>query len=158
MPGHSDLMRGHFDRAKQPLDHLGMLNWLAISTRPDLTTIQSLLAQHTVSPTQQHLDASRYVGRYLKATADYGISFSSKANSSLEGFIHFPLETTSPTSFADANWGPQDASTPSLKNRRPVSLNETRSICGHVTFMSGGWSYSVEESQGETEQSQLRRG
>jgi hypothetical protein len=123
--------------------YLGMLNWLTISTRPDLMTAHSLLAIATAKPTQGHLDAIRYVGRYIKATADYGISFSSKNNESLEGFITFPLNDTEPAkpapkSFADANWGPQDASVPTLKNLRPVSLNETRSILGHLVFLSGG--------------------
>lgn len=36
---------------------MGMLNWLSISTRPDLTTVHSLLASATESPTRAHLDA-----------------------------------------------------------------------------------------------------
>jgi hypothetical protein len=128
---------------KQYRRFLGMLNWLAVSTRPDLTTIQSLLAIATTQPTQGHLDAIRYAGRYIKATADYGISFSSSANESLESFITFPLDDSDPfaprpKAFTDSNWGPQDASVPSIKNSRPVSLNETRSISGHLVFMSGG--------------------
>ena len=75
---------------------LGMLNWLTISTRPDLMTIHSLLAIATTKPTQGHLDAICYVGRYIKATADYGISFSSNANDSLESFLTFPLDDLVP--------------------------------------------------------------
>jgi hypothetical protein len=59
-----------------------MLNWLTISARPDLMTAHSLLAIATAKPTQGHLDAIHYIGRYIKATADYGISFSSKNNES----------------------------------------------------------------------------
>jgi len=122
---------------------LGMLNWLTISTRPDLMTVHSLLAIATTKPTQGHLDAIRYVGRYIKATADYGISFSSNANDSLESFLTFPLDDSipnvlKPTAFTDSNWGPQDASVPTYKTSRQVSLNETRSISGHLVFLSGG--------------------
>jgi hypothetical protein len=123
---------------------LGMLNWLMISTRPDLMTVHSLLAIATTKPTQGHLDAICYVGRYIKATADYhGISFSSNANDSLESFLTFPLDdlipnVLHPTTFTDADWGPQDASVPTLKNSCQVSLNETRSISGHLVFLSGG--------------------
>jgi hypothetical protein len=121
---------------------LGMLNWLSISTRPDLATVNSLLASATESPTRAHLDALRHVGRYIKATVDYGISFSSKPNTHLEAFVQFPLDDDSPhprpTGFADANWGPQDASMPSESNCRQIELDETRSICGHLVFLSHG--------------------
>lgn len=123
--------------------YLGMLNWLSISTRPDLTTVHSLLASATECPSQAHLDALRHVGRYIKATIDYGISFSSCSNPDLEGFIQFPLDDTDaskpkPTAFTDANWGPQDASVPPSSDPRPISLDETRSICGHLVFLSFG--------------------
>jgi len=123
--------------------YLGMLNWLSISTRPDLTTVHSLLASATESPSPAHLDALRHVGRYIKATSDYGISFSSRSNAALEAFIQFPLDDNnptkpSPTAFADSNWGPQDASTPTPQNHRQVSMDETRSICGHLVFLSNG--------------------
>jgi hypothetical protein len=36
---------------------LGMLNWLSISTCPDLATVNSLLASATESPTRAHLEA-----------------------------------------------------------------------------------------------------
>ena len=120
-----------------------MLNWLASSTRPDLNTSHNLLAIATASPTPAHLDAIRYVGRYIKAMTDYGITFSSKANETLEGFLTFPLEDHNPAqpkpkAFADSNWGPQDASTPTPKNTREVPINETRSIAGHLVFLSRG--------------------
>lgn len=123
--------------------YLGMLNWLSISTRPDLTTVHSLLASATESPSHAHLEALRHVGRYVKATLDYGISFSSRSNPSLEAFIQFPLDDTDeasphPTAFADASWGPQDASTPSPVTLRPITIEETRSICGHLVFLSHG--------------------
>ena len=120
-----------------------MLNWLSISTRPDLTTVHSLLASATESPSQAHLDALRHVGRYVKATMDYGITFSSQANPDLEAFIQFPLgdddaNLPKPSGFADANWGPQDASVPTDSSTRQVTLDETRSICGHLVFLSNG--------------------
>jgi len=35
---------------------------------------------------------------------------------------------------ADANWGPQDASRPTASTSREISLDETKSICGHIIF------------------------
>ena len=124
--------------------YLGMLNWLTISTCPDLRmTAHSLLAIATAKPMQGHLDAIHYIGRYIKVTADYGISFSSCKNNSLESFITFPLNDTKPTrptpaAFINTNWGPQDASVPSPKNLHQVSFNEICSILGHLVFLSDG--------------------
>ena len=39
--------------------------------------------------------------------------------------------------YADANWGPQDASIPTATNRRLVSLTETKSVCGFIIFFHG---------------------
>ena len=68
-----------------------------------------------------------------------GIHFSSRHNSKLEAFVFFPVGTKEVTlaAFADANWGPQEASRPNESNIREVSLNETRSICGHFIFLCG---------------------
>lgn len=57
---------------------VGSLNWLAHTTRPDLSTVVSLLAQHQSSPSQGHLDAAFYVINYLSHTKNLGIYFSSR--------------------------------------------------------------------------------
>jgi hypothetical protein len=49
--------------------------------------------------------------------------------------------------FADANWGPQDASKPSPTETREISLDETKSITGHILFYGGSpvfWSSQKE--------------
>jgi hypothetical protein len=127
---------------------MGMMNWLTMGTRPDISTIVSLLASHTSLPSPGHLDAVKYLGRYLKSTADLGLLFSSRRNTTFEGYIYFPLSETDDlpsggtaprlTSFCDANWGPQDASLPNpLGPLRQVSIDESRSICGHLLMMGG---------------------
>ncbi len=125
---------------------LGMINWLQMCTRPDLATIFSLLSSYMHCPSPGHLEAVKHVGKYILSTMDLGLQFTSKPNSSLESFIHFPLSdgdpldpSTTPSfnSFCDANWGPQDASKPSATNLREVSILESRSICGHIFFMGG---------------------
>ena len=90
-------------------------------------------------PTPSHVEAARYVGRYLKATSDLGIEFSSRKSKSLTAFLHFPLNDNEPVGLADAGWGPQDASIPTTRaTKRQVPIKETRSICGHIIFMCGG--------------------
>jgi hypothetical protein len=56
---------------------VGSLNWLAHTTRPDLSTVVSLLAQHQSNPSSGHLTAARYVVRYLANTKHLGIYFTS---------------------------------------------------------------------------------
>jgi hypothetical protein len=53
------------------------LNWLAHTTRPDISTIVSLLAQHQNSPSPGHYEAAIYVSKYLATTKVLGIYFSS---------------------------------------------------------------------------------
>jgi len=87
---------------------VGSLNWLAHTTRPDISTAVSLLAQHQSQPSPGHLDAALYVVRYLASTKTLGIYYSSSKRSTMEAFLHFPL-SPKVLSMADANWGPQDA-------------------------------------------------
>ena len=54
---------------------VGSLLWLAQGTRPDLSVITSILAQHQSNPNPKHIHAAKYVLRYLKGTIDLGISF-----------------------------------------------------------------------------------
>jgi hypothetical protein len=132
---------------------LGMIIWLQQCTRPDLATIFSLLATHMHCSSLSHLEAAKYVGRYILSTLELGLVFSKRSTSSLETFIHFPLPDLSTkfynptfTMFCDANWGPQDVSHPSPTNICPVSIHESKSICGHIFFLRR-LSYFVENSQ-----------
>ena len=65
-----------------------MLNWLAISTRPDISLVVSLFSTYNSKPSKGQLDTAQHVGRYLKSTPSHGIF-----KRTLCGF-------------ADSNWGP----------------------------------------------------
>ena len=54
---------------------MGGINWLTINTRPDVNTAYSLLIQFNSNPSQGHLDAAKYVLRYLKHISSHGIWF-----------------------------------------------------------------------------------
>jgi hypothetical protein len=43
---------------------VGSLNWLAHTTRPDISTVVLLFAQHQSEPSTGHLEAARYVVEY----------------------------------------------------------------------------------------------
>jgi len=45
--------------------YVGSLNWLITQTRPDITTITNIIAQHTSNPSHGHIEAVRYVLKYL---------------------------------------------------------------------------------------------
>jgi len=92
---------------------VGSLNWLAHTTHPDLSTIVSLLAQHQSIPSQEHYDAALYVVKYLATSRNLGLYFTSLRSSTLESFLHFPVQQQL-LSMSDANWGPQDGSLATL--------------------------------------------
>jgi hypothetical protein len=105
---------------------VGSLNWLSHTTRPDLSTVVSLLAQHQSNPSSGHLTAARYVIRYLANTKHLGIYFTSTKRSNLESFLHFPLPSHL-LSMADANWGPQDASQSTNPMELPLFVSRSMS-------------------------------
>jgi hypothetical protein len=121
---------------------VGSLNWLAHTNRPDIATVVSLLAQHQSEPSPGHLDSALYVVNYLASTKTLGIYFTSRRQSKLESFLHFPI--SSPVlSMADANWGPQDASIPSSPLDLPLFVSRSMSafyidLLGPLHWMSKG--------------------
>jgi hypothetical protein len=120
---------------------VGSLNWLAHTTRPDLATVVSLLAQHQSNLSQGHMDAARYATKYLAHTKNLGIYFTSRKRSILESFLHFPVSPTQVLSMSDANWGPQDASQPSRSIELPLFTSRSMSafyidLLGPVHWLS----------------------
>ncbi len=114
----------------------GRLQWLATSTRPDIATITNNLSQYTQRATTGHLDAVKRVVRYLKGTKRHGICFRSNESPKLNSFVKFPLDPTKITPFTDANWGPQDQSTPK-PNDPPLELFKSRSLSGFIIWSNG---------------------
>jgi len=105
---------------------VGSLNWLAHTTRPDISTVVSLLAQHQSTPSPGHLDAGFYVVQYLSHTKTLGISFTSLNRSILESFLHFPVPSNI-LAMSDANWGPQDASSTKSPIELPLFVSHSMS-------------------------------
>lgn len=101
---------------------IGSLNWLAISTRPDVSTITSTLAQYMQNPSKDHILAAKNVIRYLKGTSELSISFHTNKDSSIQSFVIFPLDPTTVHTLPDANWGPQDQSTTKVNQNSPKQL------------------------------------
>jgi len=117
------------DRDKLRLQYqslVGSLNWLAHTTRPDLSTVVSLLAQHQNHPSPGHLDAAFHVVKYLSHTRQLGIYFSSSRQHQLELFLHFPVMTPLLT-MSDANWGPQDATLSTTISELPLFASRSMS-------------------------------
>ena len=91
---------------------IGCLNWLSISTRPDIATITNMIAKYTVIPTKGHIDAIKRVIKYLQGTKSKGILFTTTPASKISAYVKFPVPTNEVISMCDANWGPQDQSVP----------------------------------------------
>jgi len=54
---------------------LGGVLYLATRTRPDISTVVSMLDKFASAPRQQHWNAMKYLLRYLQGTGDYGCSY-----------------------------------------------------------------------------------
>jgi hypothetical protein len=116
---------------------IGSLNWLSMSTRPDIATITNMLAKYSNNPSKGHIDQAKRVIKYLKGTKTKGILFTSRQHSKLETFIKFPISPSIITTMTDANWGPQDQSKPSPTNNEDLELLKSRSISGYLIWLGG---------------------
>lgn len=116
---------------------VGSLNWISISTHPDITATVSLLSEHQACPSEQHMDAAWHVVSYLASTTAYSISLWSQGSRQLESFVNYPIDQGI-SALCDANWGPMDASVPK-KNADPIeySLESLRSISGWTILDNG---------------------
>ena len=119
---------------------VGSMLWLSTSTRPDISCITSILAQHQTKLTPSHLGAAKYALRYLKGTKNKGITFSSKPQHTLASFTSFHLPSS--VSMSDSNWGPQDASTPKPGTNYKIPLSHSRSQAGYIHFFNGPIAWS----------------
>ena len=131
---------------------VGSLNWLATTTRPDISPVTSFLAAHANRPSQTHMDSGISVVKYLRSTADYGIAFHSHASSPAAGYIHFPFhhdieafkdalpptaaEHHCLTAYSDACWGSQLGS--SVSPGTEIEMYKLRSMSGYIVLRGGG--------------------
>ena len=133
---HKDLPQHEFLPLQQKYRSIiGSLNWLAHSTRPDLSTITSILTKYQNKPSPGHLYAAQFALKYLAGTRQLGLLFTTNQHIDAQTFIHFPLNKL--TSYTDSNWGPQDASKPPPNTKETVDLFKTRSISGHIILLHG---------------------
>ena len=131
-PQHQQHLTTNFQRI------IGSLQWLAQCTRPDIATVTNILSQYNHDPTEGHLNHCKHVLRYLKGSSHLGIGFTSCCDSELTSFLKFPLPPEQITALTDANWGPQDQSTP--KNGYTyddLALFKSRSLSGYVIWLGG---------------------
>ena len=70
---------------------VGLLNWLAGGSRPDIAAITCILSQHLHTSHSHYLQAAKRVVQYLKGTIHKGIKFSSNNNEDLNAFVKYPL-------------------------------------------------------------------
>ncbi|KAI7942739.1 hypothetical protein MJO28_012766 [Puccinia striiformis f. sp. tritici] len=96
----------HLESGNNYRSLVGALNYLSVTTRPDITFTVSSLSQHLNNPGTQHWQAGVQVFRYLKGTKDVGLKLTKNLD---------PEDKL--VGYADADW----ASCP--ESRRSVSGN-----------------------------------
>lgn len=99
------------DQIKQYQAMVGLLVWIMISTRPDITFATTKLARYARNPGELHFTAVNRVFHYLAGTSAYGILYLYNG----DGLI----------GYCDADWaGPQS--------------EEAKSTSGYVFKLAGG--------------------
>ena len=92
----------------------GALNYLAMTTRPDICQATAILSRFMQTPTEQHMRMAKGVLRYLAGTVNYGLVYH-KSNTGLEF-----------TAYADANYAGEAG-----------EENGRRSTQGYVYLING---------------------
>ena len=136
---HKDMPLSERHKLNKKLQELvGSLTWLATITRPDIATITNILSQYNHNCSPGHIDAAKYVIRYLIGSSNLGLCFSSTNQAELESFVQFPIDPSELQALTDANWGPQDQSVP-LPNTPSITLDlfKSRSIAGYIIWLGG---------------------
>jgi hypothetical protein len=100
----SDILRRHaaskdFDNAFNYRSIIGKLNYLERGTRADISYITHQCARFAVSPKQEHGQAIKWLGRYLKGTRDKGLILTPNGTAGLEVFVDADFV---------GNWDPVD--------------------------------------------------
>jgi hypothetical protein len=75
----------------QYLKLIGLLNYLAVFTRPDILYALSVCAQHCTNPTYGDYRKVMRIFRYLKGTKDMGITFSNNENNNNSKMINLQV-------------------------------------------------------------------
>jgi hypothetical protein len=131
---------------------VGCINWLATCTRPDVSPALTFLASYNTKPSAQHYKSALHVLKYLYSTSEYGISFHSDAQNTIQAFNHFPhhhdkkaysdaIPPLSPascinlTAFSDACWAGNLVAVP---DGTPLELFKYRSLSGYLICCAGG--------------------
>jgi hypothetical protein len=78
----SPLPEGH-----RYLELVGSLQYLANTTRPDISHAVSLLARYRASPTTAHMRAGLRIVRYLLGMKDMGLMYGGQGKQDLTGFV-----------------------------------------------------------------------
>ncbi len=69
------------------LEHIGMLNYLAVLTRPDILYALSRCAQQCSNPTKRDMRRVKKIFQYLNATKEHGLTFGATSDLQLNCWV-----------------------------------------------------------------------
>ena len=98
----------------------GCLQWMAISTRPDLSYSAGLLSRFASCPGPAHVEAAKHVLTYIAWHPDLGITYHGSDEVLMEGYDH------------------RDRLIGSVDSDLGGCLDTEKSTSGHVVWMNGG--------------------
>jgi hypothetical protein len=131
---------------------VGLIGWLAQSTRPDLAPSHLFLSAYCNKPSQSHINAALCVLHYIHSTIDYGFTFISTKTNPLHTFLSFPHTSDTEaytdgmplknnqnhclTTYSNACWGSQMGN--AIRAEIQLPLFRFWSMSGTIIFRSGG--------------------
>ncbi len=98
----------------------GLVNWLAIMSRPDVSYSAFTLGQYNAAPRVKHLLAAKRVLRYLAGSIDLWLMFNGDALAELIELVPVALDCAA---FTDADWA--------------TDASDRRSVSGYAIYMFG---------------------
>ena len=66
---------------------IGLLNHIAIHTRPDILFAVSRLSTNIMNANEEYINDGKYIIKYLKGTKDLGLTFSTNVQPILIGYV-----------------------------------------------------------------------
>ena len=115
---------------------VGSVLYLALCTRPDVSTAVAILARDCAKPGKQHVDALKRLVGYLNHTSELGIIYHRQESGPTPPTVieaASPVEDPSLTSFSDANY---------------AMSHDRKSTSGYVVLLNEGpvvWSSKLQK-------------
>ena len=93
-----------YEHIRSYRQYVGMISYLALTTRPDLAFAVNLLARFSNKPTHRHYNGLKHIAGYLKGTSDVGLYYRKGDKCVLEIYADAGYRSDCITSKSQTGW------------------------------------------------------